>query len=112
MRPEVKKFLFDIDAAGQSLAEFLNGKSFKDYNDSDFLRSAVERKLMIIGEAVNQAMHIDPDLESEIPGARKIVDFRNILVHGYSAIENQTVWGILQRDLSKLRQQVADLLKK
>lgn len=110
MRPEVKKFLFDINDAAQSIFEFLKGKDFEDYNESDFLRSAVERKLMIIGEAVGQALHIDPDLEQIIPQARKIVDFRNILVHGYSAIENQTVWGIVRRNLPMLQQQVAALL--
>jgi predicted nucleotidyltransferase len=63
MRPDVKKFLFDIQTAGLALQEFLEGKTFTDYAGSDFLRSAVERKLMIIGEAVSQIIHIDPELE-------------------------------------------------
>jgi uncharacterized protein with HEPN domain len=111
MQPDVKKFLFDVQTAGMALQEFLEGKTFADYVDSDFLRSAVERKLMIIGEAVGRIIRIDPELEQKLQQARKVVDFRNILVHGYSAIENETVWGILQKDLPVLNRQVTDLLR-
>ncbi len=37
----------------------LEGKSIEDYLDDMMLRSAVERQLMIIGEAFNQANKID-----------------------------------------------------
>jgi uncharacterized protein with HEPN domain len=67
---------------------------------------------MIIGEAVNQALYRNPDLEQDISNARNIVDFRNILVHGYFAIENETVWGVLQKDVPALNQQVIDLLNR
>jgi uncharacterized protein with HEPN domain len=66
---------------------------------------------MIIGEAVSRIIHIDPELEQKLQQARKVVDFRNILVHGYFAIENETVWGILQKDLPVLNRQVTDLLR-
>ena len=94
------------------MQEFLKDKTFEDYNTSDFLRSAVERKLMIIGEAISQVFRKDPSLEQHIPQTRKIVDFRNILVHGYYAIQNETVWGILQKDVPKLLQQVDKMLRK
>ena len=110
MRPEIKTYLFDIQAALQSLDEFLRGKTFEDYDTSDFLRAAVERKLMIIGEAIHQAIHLCPELEQDIENARRIVDFRNILVHGYFAIENETVWGILQKDVPVLNTQIVRLL--
>jgi uncharacterized protein with HEPN domain len=111
MRPESRKFLYDIHTACQALQEFLKGKTLDEYNSDDFLRSAVERKLMIIGEALSQGFHKDPSLEQHIPQTRKIVDFRNILVHGYYAIQNETVWGILQKDIPILMQQVQTLLK-
>ena len=97
--------------ACMSLRTFLECKTLADYLKDDFLRSAVERKLMIIGEALSQVMRMDPDLEIKIPDARKIVDFRNILVHGYYAIEHETVWGILQKDLPILIMKIDELLK-
>jgi uncharacterized protein with HEPN domain len=110
MRPEAKKFLYDMQQACSSLAEFIEGKTLDDYVKSELLRSAVERKLMIIGEALNQVLRIDPDLETQIPDARQIIDFRNILVHGYFAIEHETVWGIMQKDLPVLTKQIQAML--
>lgn len=110
MRPESKKFLYDIQTACRALQEFLKDKTLDDYCASDFLRSAVERKLMIIGEAISQAFRKDPSLKEHIPQTRKIVDFRNILVHGYYAIQNETVWGVLQKDVPVLLNQVDELL--
>ncbi len=110
MRPEIKKFLYDMQQACLSLTAFLEGKSLDDYLQSELLRSAVERKLMIIGEALNQVLRIEPDIESQIPHARQIIDFRNILVHGYYAIEHETVWGILQKDLPLLTEKLKSLL--
>jgi uncharacterized protein with HEPN domain len=111
MRPEVKKYLYDMQQACLSLADFLRGRSLEDYLQSELLRAAVERKLMIIGEALTQALRIEPVLETQIPDARQIINFRNILVHGYYAIEHETVWGILKKDLPLLTEKIETLLK-
>lgn len=110
MRPEIKKYLYDMQQACVSLTAFLKDKNLDDYLNDELLRSAVERKLMIIGEALNQMLRVEPDIEMQIPDARKIIDFRNILVHGYFAIEHETVWGILQKDLPVLTNQINRLL--
>ena len=102
MQPKVKTFLYDIQQACDSLRDFISGKTFADYQRDDLLRSGVERKLMIIGEAVYQILHLDPDLESNISQARQIVGFRNVLVHGYFAVEDETVWGIAKNDIPVL----------
>lgn len=111
MQPEAKKFLYDMQQACTALTEFITGKTLDDYLQSELLRSAVERKLMIIGEALNQVLRLEPDLENQIPDARQIIDFRNILVHGYYAIEHETVWGILQKDLPVLSRQIKKKLE-
>jgi uncharacterized protein with HEPN domain len=110
MQPEIKKYLYDMQQASQSLMAFLAGKGLDDYLQDELLRSATERKLMIIGEALNQLLRIEPEIEMQIPDARRIVDFRNILVHGYFAIEHETVWGILQKDLPLLAEKIDSLL--
>ena len=112
MQPESKKFLYDMQQACLSLTTFLEGQTFDTFLDSELLRSAVERKLMIVGEALNQLLRIEPDIEAEIPDARQIIDFRNILVHGYYAIEHETVWGILQKDLPVLNDRIEALLSR
>ena len=110
MQLEIRKFLYDIRSACEALIQFTNGRSLNDYQADLLLRAGVERELMIIGEALNQAMRIAPTLAEKITGIREIINFRNIIVHGYSTIENETVWGILQNDLPTLHEQIKALL--
>ena len=48
---------------------------------------------------------------STITDARRIIAFRNILVHGYDIIRNEVVWGILESDLLTLTRQFDTLLE-
>jgi uncharacterized protein with HEPN domain len=41
---------------------------------------------------------------------RQIVGFRNILIHGYAAIDHGRVWHIAQTSLPGLRREVSALL--
>jgi uncharacterized protein with HEPN domain len=41
---------------------------------------------------------------------RKIISFRNILIHGYSRIDHAKTWDILQQDLPVLRRELDVLL--
>lgn len=76
------------------------------------MRSGVERQLMIIGEALSQAEKIDPNVSKAISNIRQIVNLRNVIVHGYSTVENETIWGILQEHVPKLHKEVQTLLGK
>lgn len=54
MHADARKLLWDARHAAERVARFTLGKSFADYQADEFLRSAVERQLEIIGEALNQ----------------------------------------------------------
>ncbi len=73
-------------------------------------RSAVERELTTIGEAISQLARIDTDAASALGDYRRIVNFRNVLVHGYSQVSDEVVWGILQDRLSDLHDRVSEAL--
>lgn len=110
MQREVRKCLYDALRACEDLIAFTKGKSFSDYSDDRLLQSGVERQLMIIGEALNQAGKIDPYISNKIKSFRQIINLRNVIVHGYATVENETIWGILQDDLPDLYKQVKRLL--
>lgn len=110
MQPEIRKFLFDVRSACEALLTFAQGKTLQDYRSDLLLRSGVERQLQIIGEALNQAHKIDRHIAEMIKNFRQIINLRNVIIHGYSAIEDDTTWGILQDDMPKLHEQVNNLL--
>ena len=111
MQLETLKYLYDMEQACVLLSSFLVGKTFADYEADPMLRSAVERQLMIVGEALNRLRKIEPEVLATITNSREIIAFRNILVHGYDVIRNEVVWGILDSDLSTLTVDVSTLLQ-
>jgi uncharacterized protein with HEPN domain len=110
MRLEAKKYLEDIRHAIELLIKFTEGKTFADYKGDELLRSGVERQFEIIGEAFNQLSNIDPAVVERISEYRRIIAFRNILIHGYSAIDDRVVWDIVETKLPVLRREVETLL--
>lgn len=109
-RRDVRSYLHDILEAAQLLEEFSAGQSLEDYAADAKLRSAVERQFEIIGEALNQALRVQPELAASITGSHRIVAFRNRLIHGYASISHDIVWSVLRDDLPLLRSQVERLL--
>ena len=74
------------------------------------LRSAVERPLEIVGEALAQLARVDPATASAIGEYQRIIAFRNILVHGYADIDHHIVWNVVERKLPILRREAEALL--
>ena len=109
MRLESKKYLFDIRRAASLIQDFARGKTFREFETSALLRSAVERQFEIIGEALNQLLKIDAETAGQITDHRHIIAFRNILIHGYAEIDNRLVWGVVESKLSTLINEVESL---
>ncbi len=111
MRLESKKYLFDIQQAAGLLTDFARGKSFADFQGDPMLRSAVERQFEIIGEALTKLAKIDQETAALISEHRRIIAFRNILIHGYAQIDDRLVWGVLDSKLPTLSEEVKKLLE-
>ena len=111
MKLEVKKYLFDIQAAANLVAEFTHGKTFADYVRDAMLRAAVEREFEIIGEAMNQLVKADASVAVLISDYQRIVAFRNILIHQYTDVDDRLVWDIVETKLPVLAREVDALLE-
>ncbi len=108
-KKSVKKYLYDVQQSVDSIFEYLGEKrDFFEYERNKLLRRAVERELEIIGEAVKHLLELDENIC--IDNARRIVDLRNFVIHGYDKVDNVIIWGILNKDLPKLKQQVDALM--
>jgi uncharacterized protein with HEPN domain len=110
-RREVKKYLFDIDQSCDLILQFTVGITFTQYTTNPMLRSAVERQFEIIGEALVQALLIYPQLRSRISDTGRIIAFRNRLIHGYTSVSDEIVWGTIEANLDTLKKEVQLLLK-
>lgn len=77
-----------------------------DYLRDWALRSIIERQFITIGEALSQLSKARPDAITRVSEMRRIVDFRNLLIHGYHTIDDTTVWGIIIDDLPKLESEI------
>ena len=110
MKREIKKYLYDIKTSIDSIDEYLGGKrDFFEYQKNKLLRRGIERELEIIGEAMNRALKLDPELDIE--NARQIVDTRNWVIHGYDKVDDVVIWAIISKHLPKLKTEIENLLK-
>ena len=92
------KRLRDALLACEELASFTATKSLADYVQDNGLRRIVERLLEIIGEAINQAIRIEPVLVEAIPDALVIVGMRNRIAHGYDELLDEVIWNAATED--------------
>lgn len=110
MDNEIKTWLKDIEQAILEINSFLpDKKDFFQFQKDVKTRRAVERNIEIIGEAVSRILKQKPEIQ--IVNARKIVDTRNRISHGYDSVSEDILWTIITRDLSKLYEEVNALLK-
>ncbi|MDD2633860.1 MAG: DUF86 domain-containing protein [Bacteroidales bacterium] len=63
----------------------------------------------IIAEAVNKYDLLHP--EASLKNARKIVGFRNRIIHAYDAVDSSMIWAIIKKHLTPLYQEVKELME-
>lgn len=102
MRPESRKLIWDARDAAVRVLSFCSGKSFEDYLADEMLRSAVERQVEIIGEALNRLSHVEPEVAERVTELSKIVGMRNVLIHGYTTVDHRLVWDVVTNKVSGL----------
>ena len=52
----------------------------------------------------------DAQTAAQITDQRRIIDFRNLLIHGYAGVNNDVVWDVVQDKLSTLLTEVSSRL--
>ncbi len=105
------KLYVDIINSIDLIEEFIGSINlFEEYNVDRKTKSAIERQLSILGEAIKRIKDIDPN--EPIQYRDEIIEFRNILVHGYDIVDDGVVWSILKEYLNPLKQQILDKLEK
>lgn len=102
MRRESAAHLWDAAEAAQLICEFTRRKTLMTFGSDVLVRSAVERQLEILGEALNRLRRGDPDTSMRVPDLDKIVGMRNIIAHEYGTIDYEIVWSAVTTSIPPL----------
>jgi uncharacterized protein with HEPN domain len=105
------KYILDIERVIHEIEEFkeLVENDFEIYRVQVVVKRAIERNLEIIGEAVRNLKQINPDVK--IISSRKIIGLRNLILHAYDTVEDELIWGIIQKDIPVLKIETDNLKK-
>lgn len=101
-RREPRALLEDVIAAARVASSIASTTTFEEYTTDIIRRSAIERQLMIVGEAVARIRDVDRTLAERLGPVESIVGFRNILVHGYHMVSHEVVWRIAHQDAAEI----------
>jgi uncharacterized protein with HEPN domain len=107
MLPEDKDaaLLWDIKEAALDIIEFTSGRTFHGFESDKMVRYAVERQILVIGEA---AKGISSALRAKTPDIpwSAIIAQRNILAHEYGEILVERVWRVAKDYVPELLTQI------
>ncbi|WP_456480568.1 HepT-like ribonuclease domain-containing protein [Nautilia sp.] len=79
----------------------------EDLISNEIILDAVIRELIIIGEIVNILIK-----NNLLPNEyKKIVDFRNFIVHGYFGIDYNIVWDVINKKIPILNEDIIKIIK-
>ncbi|MGV3529609.1 MAG: DUF86 domain-containing protein [Flavisolibacter sp.] len=102
MEVEIKAWAYDIISAIHEIEIFVEDVvNFSVYQADLKTKRAVERNLEIVGEAMNRILKQKPG--ANFSDARKIVETRNRIIHGYDSVSDQIIWNIITVSLPKLK---------
>jgi uncharacterized protein with HEPN domain len=112
MNGRTEKHLEDILIAIDEIESFLENmpKEYEIFAGNLLLRRGIERNIEIIGEAMNRVLNSEKDIR--ITNARKIVDTRNYVIHGYDSLTPDILWSIVINHLPILKQEITNILNK
>ena len=102
---EWRFYLDDMIGFAGRVLDYTKGFDQADFIASSLVYDATLRNLELIGEA---ATHLPDEVRathSEVPW-RMIVATRNRLIHGYLALDDDTLWSIIRDDVPDLLRQL------
>ena len=107
---EIKNLLEDIYDAIKKIISYTKGMSYDDFICDDKTVDAVVRNFEIIGEASNR---IPDDFKTEHPEIewRRIVGFRNRIIHEYFGIDYENLWRIKNENIPTLSEFMEQILE-
>ena len=107
---EYKDYILDIYNSTEEIEKFVEGFSFKEFQNDKKTIYAVVRAIEIIGEAIKNIPASVKSKHKEIPW-RDAADMRNKLIHEYFGVNLKVVWKTIKEDIPDLKEKISKILK-
>jgi uncharacterized protein with HEPN domain len=100
--------IHDMLESIQGIEKAIAGKTYRDYQRSWLLRSAIERGIEVVSEA---SRHLGSDLKAQHKDVRweDIAGIGNILRHDYQRVDAAIIWRAVKNDLPRLKDALLEL---
>ena len=102
MRRDHATILRDAVIAAEDIVSMLGDMTQEQFLEDRRTPRAVERSFEIIGEALSRLARDFPAIAESIPEHRRVIDFRNVLAHGYDVVDPRLVYGLARTRLPAL----------
>lgn len=102
-------YLWDMREEARQITAFVKGVPYVQFVETRLVRYAVERSLMLIGEAANCVSEEFQETHPEIAW-RQIIGQRNILAHEYGDIKVDRIWASATVNVPMLLERLEMLL--
>lgn len=109
MPHSLDKLLVDARMAIDLIQSFVDGVTYEQFIRDPEKRSAVQMQCIVIGEVLARMRAAFPAAFEGITEGRKIIDFRNIIAHGYDMVSDDLVWDVVANHLSLLHAELEAL---
>ena len=101
-------YLDDMIGFAEKAIAYTNGLDQDGFATSGLNYDATVRNLELLGEAATHIPSKVRDAHPEVPW-RQLIATRNLLIHGYLGIDNDTLWSIITDDIPVLLLQLRKL---
>ncbi len=111
MRPEERdlSLIWDMLEAAKDVVSFTQDVKFIDFEMDKKLRYAVERQILVIGEAAKHISEVTKSAYPDIPWSN-IIGMRNVLAHEYGEILTSRIWSTSKKDVPELMSKIQKVL--
>jgi len=109
MKRNHRLFVKDILDSIEKIEEFIGNMDFKKFIEDDKTRSAVVRKLEIIGEATKNIPKMIRQKYKELPWS-DMAGMRDKIAHFYFGIDYEIVWKVIKERLPEIKPVIQKIL--
>ncbi|MEK7099302.1 MAG: DUF86 domain-containing protein [Patescibacteria group bacterium] len=110
MTKEIRVYLDDILESIGQIEEYTHGLTLATFERDIEKQDAVIRRLEIIGEAVK---HLPETIRARYPDIpwQQIAGMRDVLIHEYSSVSLDRIWGVVADRLAELKRVTQKILE-